>query len=114
MAKGFANAVNAVLKQANANAARCVCVWAALALREEGYEREGIVRVLNNILKYSRQSCGKVDIQDQLNHLAKACGLNIVWASDDTIRIEELDDWDDYDTETYEEEYYDDTERNDS
>lgn len=104
MAKGFANAVNAVLKQANANAARCVCVWAALALREEGYEREGIVRVLNNILKYSRQSCGKVDIQEQLDHLAKVCGLNIIWASDDKITIEELDDWDDYDTESYDEE----------
>jgi len=104
MAKGFANAVNAVLKQANANAARCVCVWAALALREEGYEREGIVRVLNNILKYSRQSCGKVDIQEQLDHLSRVCGLNIIWASDDTIRVEELDDWEDFDTETYDEE----------
>lgn len=107
MASGFTKAVNAVLKQANANAARCVCVWAALALREEGYEREGIVRVLNNILKYSRQSCGKVDIQEQLDHLARVCGLNIIWASDDTVRIEELDDWDDFDTETYDREELD-------
>ena len=51
MAKGFSNAVNIVLRQANANAARCVCVWAALALREEGFDRNGIKRVLDSIIK---------------------------------------------------------------
>lgn len=100
MAKnGFQNAVNAVMKRCNANAARCVCVWAALALREEGFERDGIKRVLDNILKYSRQSSSKVDINDQLDHIEKVTGLRIVWASDDTVTIEELEDWDNYDTE---------------
>ena len=99
MAKGFTNAVNVVLKQANANAARCVCVWAALALREDGYDRDGIKRVLDNIIKYSRLSCGKVDIKEQLDHIEKVTGLRIVWASDDTISVEQLDDWEEYETE---------------
>lgn len=99
MAKGFTNAVNVVLKQANANAARCVCVWATLALREEGYDRDGIKRVLDNIIKYSRLSCGKTDIKEQLDHIEKVTGLRIVWASDDTISVEQLDDWEEYETE---------------
>lgn len=37
MAKGFAMAMAEVTKKAHANAARCCMVWAALALREEGY-----------------------------------------------------------------------------
>ena len=116
MAKGFANAVSSVLKQAHANAARCVCVWAALALREEGYGRKRIKRVLDNILKYSRQSLSKVDIKDQLDHLERVTGLRIVWTSDDVVTIEELEDWSDYD---YPEEAEDngnenDAERNDS
>lgn len=97
MAKGFSNAVNAVLKQAHANASRCICVWTALALREEGYGRHRIKRVLENILKYSRQSLNHVDIKDQLDHIERVTGLRIVWASDDTVRIEELEDWSDYD-----------------
>lgn len=100
MAKGFTNAVNVVLKQANANAARCVCAWAALALREEGFGKARIRRVLDNILKYSRQSCGKVDLQEQLEHLERVCGLRIVWASDDTVTIEDLEDGEQYDTDS--------------
>ena len=99
MAKGFTNAVNAVLKQANANAARCVCVWAALALREEGFDRNGIKRVLDNIIKYSRLSCGKTDIKEQLDHIANVTGLRIVWKSDDKVEVEEIADWEDFDTE---------------
>ena len=99
MAKGFTNAVNAVLRQANANASRCVCVWSALALREEGFDREGIKRVLDNIIKYSRLSCGKTDIQEQLDHIANVTGLRIVWKSDDKVEVEEIADWEDFDTE---------------
>jgi len=110
MAKGFTNAVNAVMKQATANASRCICVWAALALREEGYDREGIKRVLDSILKYSQVTRGKTDIKEQLDHIEKVTGLRIVWASDDTVSIEELDDWEDYETE----DDGDDAERDDS
>ena len=103
MAKGFTNAVNAVLRQANANASRCVCVWSALALREEGFDREGIKRVLDNIIKYSRLSCGKTDLQEQLDHIANVTGLRIVWKSDDKVEVEEIADWEDFDTEGDEE-----------
>ena len=96
-ANSFAKAVNAVRRQCNANAARCVCVWAALALREEGFEREQLKRVLDNIIKYSRQSMNHVDINDQLDHIERVTGLRIVWASDDVVTMEELEDWSDYD-----------------
>lgn len=99
MAKGFTNAVNAVLKQAHANASRCVCVWTALALREEGFGKQRIKRVLENIIKYARQSYSKVDLQDQLDHIERVTGLRIIWASDDTVTIEELEDGDEYFTE---------------
>lgn len=99
MAKGFANAVNAVIKQANANAARCVCIWAALALREEGYGKNRIKRVLDNIIKYSKQSCGKTDIEEQVKHIENVTGLKIVWTSDMEVSVEDVEDWDDYDTE---------------
>ena len=92
MEKGFSNAVNIVLRQANANAARCVCVWAALALREEGFDRNGIKRVLDSIIKYSKQSCGKTNIQEQLEHIERVTGLKIVWATDDVVTVEELED----------------------
>ena len=99
MAKGFTNAVNAVIKQANASATRCICVWSALALREEGYDREGIKRVLDNIIKYSQVTRGKVDVKEQLDHIEKITGLRIVWKSDDKIEVEEIADWEEYDTE---------------
>ena len=96
MAKGFAQAVAAVTKQAHANAARCCMVWAALALREEGYGKARIKRVLENIYKYANTLNGKSTIEEQTEHIAKVVGLHIVWTDSNTIRIDELEDWDEY------------------
>ncbi len=96
MAKNnFAKAVNNVLKQSHANATRCCMVWAALALREEGYGRDRLKRVLDNILKYACALNSKVSINEQLEHIEKITGLRIVWGDDDEIRIEDCEEWDD-------------------
>lgn len=90
MAKGFANTVAMITKQAHANAARCCMVWAALALREEGYGKARIKRVLENIYKYANTLNGKNTIDDQLNHIAETIGLRIVWNEENTITIDEI------------------------
>lgn len=91
----FANTVNKLLKQSNANATRCCMVWAALALREEGYGRERLKRVLENIHKYACSLNGKTTINEQLDHIERVTGLRIVWEDDDTIRLEDLEEWED-------------------
>ena len=89
---GFNRAVNVVLKQAHANATRCFLVWTALALREEGYESEDLKRVLDNILKYSKTTLGKNDIDTQLKHIENVTGLRIVWTREDEITLEEIEE----------------------
>ena len=96
MAKGFAMAVAEVTKKAHANAARCCMVWAALALREEGYGKTRIKRVLENIYKYATTLNGKTTIEEQTDHIAKVTGLRIVWKDNNKISIDEVEDWDDY------------------
>jgi flagellin-specific chaperone FliS len=92
----FSKAVNEVVKRANQNAARCVCIWAALALREEGLEGGDIKRILENILKYSKTTLGQNDIENQAEHIEKVTGLRIKWKNDD-ITIEDLEEWDEED-----------------
>ncbi|MCR5466793.1 MAG: hypothetical protein K6F11_08180 [Lachnospiraceae bacterium] len=96
MAKGFAQAVAAVTKQAHANAARCCMVWAALALREEGYGSKRIKRVLENIYKYAVTLNGKTTIEEQTEHIARVTGLRIVWKDGNKISIDDVEDWDEY------------------
>lgn len=91
----FARTVNNVLKQSHANATRCCMVWAALALREEGYGRDRMKRVLENIHKYACTLNGKTTINDQLKHIENVTGLRIVWGDNDEIRIEDLEEWED-------------------
>lgn len=88
--------INEITKKANANASRCVCIWAALALREEGFEGKDIKRVLENILKYSKTTLGNNDIENQAKHIENVTGLRIQWTNDDEVTIEELE-WDDED-----------------
>lgn len=85
--------INEITKKANANASRCVCIWAALALREEGFEGKDIKRVLENILKYSKTTLGNNDIENQAKHIENVTGLRIDWKKDDEVTIEELE-WD--------------------
>lgn len=92
----FNKAVNEVIKRANANASRCVCIWAALALREEGLEGGDIRRILENILKYSKTTLGANDIENQAKHIEKVTGLRISWETDD-VTIEDLEEWEDED-----------------
>ena len=92
----LAKTINEITKKANANASRCVCIWAALALREEGYEGKDIKRVLENILKYSKTTLGANDIENQAKHIEKVTGLKIDWKDDDEVPIEELE-WEDVD-----------------
>ena len=92
----FNKAVNEVIKRANANASRCVCVWAALALREEGLEGGDIKRILENILKYSKTTLGANDIDNQAKHIENVTGLRISWKTDE-VTIEDLEEWDDED-----------------
>lgn len=88
--------INEIIKRANMNASRCVCIWAALALREEGMEGEDIKRVLENILKYSKTTLGNNDIENQAKHIENVTGLRIRWTKDDEITIDELEmDYDD-------------------
>ena len=92
----LAKVINEITKKANANASRCVCIWAALALREEGYEGKDIKRVLENIFKYSKTTLGANDIDNQAKHIEKVTGLKIDWTNDDEVTIEELE-WEDDD-----------------
>lgn len=92
MAKGFANTVAMITKQAHANATRCCMVWAALALREEGYGKARIKRVLENIYKYANTLNGKNTIDDQLKHIEDTVGLRIVWSDDNTITMDEVEE----------------------
>lgn len=92
----LAKVINEITKKANANASRCVCIWAALALREEGYEGKDIKRVLENIFKYSKTTLGANDIENQAKHIEKVTGLKINWTNDDEVTIEELE-WEDGD-----------------
>ena len=92
----LAKTINEITKKANANASRCVCIWAALALREEGMEGKDIRRVLENILKYSKTTLGNNDIENQAKHIENVTGLRIQWTNDDEVTIEELE-WDDED-----------------
>ena len=92
----FSKTINEVIKRANANATRCVCIWAALALREEGMEGEDIKRILENIMKYSKTTLGQNDIENQEKHIENVTGLRIEWKNDDEVTIEELE-WDDED-----------------
>ena len=88
--------INEIIKRANKNASRCVLIWAALALREEGMEGEDIKRVLENILKYSKTTLGNNDIENQAKHIENVTGLRIRWTKDDEITIDELEmDYDD-------------------
>ena len=96
MSNQLSKAVNQIIKRANANASRCVCIWAALALREEGMEGSDIKRVLENILKYSKTTLGNNDIENQAKHIERITGLRIQWKNDDDLTIEELE-WDDED-----------------
>lgn len=93
----FAKSVNQVVKRANQNAARCVCIWAALALREEGMEGPQIRKVLENILKYSKTTLSQNDIENQARHIEKVTGLRINFTKDDEVTIEDLEEWDDED-----------------
>lgn len=90
MANNFAKTVNEIRKQANANAVRCIMVWSALALREEGFGGKRIKRVLMNIHKYANQLNGKATIDEQLAHIERVTGLKIVWTSENEITIEEM------------------------
>ena len=92
----FAKSVNQVVKRANQNAARCVCIWAALALREEGMEGPQIKKVLENILKYSKTTLSQNDIENQARHIEKVTGIRIDYESDE-VTIEDLEEWDDED-----------------
>lgn len=92
----FAKSVNQVVKRANQNAARCVCIWAALALREEGMEGPQIKKVLENILKYSKTTLSQNDIDNQARHIEKVTGIRIDYKSDE-VTIEDLEEWDDED-----------------
>lgn len=96
-ANSFARTVDKLTKQAHANATRCIMVWTALALREEGFGRVRIKRVLENIHKYACTLNGKTTIDDQLRHIESITGLKIVWRNDDTITIDELEEWEDED-----------------
>ena len=87
----LAKVINEITKKANANASRCVCIWAALALREEGYEGKDIKRVLENIFKYSKTTLGANDIENQAKHIENVTGLRIRWTKDDEITIDELE-----------------------
>jgi len=94
MAKNsFSRTVNVILKQAHANATRCCMAWTALALREEGFGKERLKRVLENIHKYACTLNGKSTINEQLAHIEKITGLRIVWDDDDEIRIEDCEEW---------------------
>ena len=98
--RGLSNTINIVLKQAHANATRCIMVWCALALREEGFGRVRIKRVLEAIYKYANTTNnGKVSIEDQLKHIENTLGLRIVWTNEDTITIEEMEEAEKYATE---------------
>ena len=90
MAKGFANTVAMITKQAHANAVRCIMVWSALALREEGFGSVRIKRVLMNIHKYANQLNGKITIEEQLKHIENVTGLRIIWTSENEITVEEM------------------------
>lgn len=103
MAKNnFANAVNVVLKQAHANSTRCILVWATLALREEGFGRKRIKRVLDSIHKYANTLNNKNTIENQLQHIEKTLGLRIVWRNDDEITIEEIEEMEGFEDEAEE------------
>ena len=88
----FSKAVLAVQKRANANVTKCILVWSALALREEGFGAERLKRVMENIMKYSRTLLSGNDIDEQIKHIEKVTGLRIVMTNDDEITIEELDE----------------------
>lgn len=93
MAKNqLAYAINETLKRANRNAARCVMVWAALALREEGYGKKRIKRVLEKIHKYAETTNGRNSIEEQLKHIERTVGLRIVWTEENEITIDEIDE----------------------
>lgn len=91
----FARTVDKVIKQAHANATRCIMVWTALALREEGFGRVRIKRVLENIHKYACTLNGKSTIDEQLKHIESVTGLRIVWRNDNEITIDDIEDWED-------------------
>lgn len=95
----YAKSVNNVIKMANTNASRCVLVWAALALREEGYGRKRMKRVLENIYKYAKTLGGRNTIEEQLKHIENTLGIRIVWNPNDELSIEDIEDWDDVDVE---------------
>ena len=91
MAKNsFARTVDKLTKQAHANATRCIMVWCALALREEGFGSKRIKRVLESIHKYADQVNGKTTIDEQLAHIERITGLRIIWTSENEITIEEI------------------------
>lgn len=91
----FSKAVKAVTEQAHANATRCIMVWCALALREEGFGRVRIKRVLENIHKYAMTINGKATIDEQLKHLETITGLRIVWTNSNEIKLEDIEEWED-------------------
>ena len=93
----FAKAVNEITKRAHQNAARCILIWAALALREEGYGKERMKRVLDNIVKYSQQSISGTDIEEQMRHVERITGLRFVFTSENSITVEEIADLEQYD-----------------
>lgn len=99
MKNHFANTVNSLLKQANTNATRCIMVWCALALREEGFGGKRIKRVLESVHKYAMAINGKATIDEQLAHIENVTGLKIVWNDDDSISIEDCEEWEDEDGE---------------
>lgn len=93
MANSQAKMITAITKRAHANAARCIMVWCALALREEGFGSKRIKRVLEAVHKYAVAVTGKVSIEEQLDHIERVTGLRIRWGSPDdvtSISVEEI------------------------
>lgn len=96
MAKGLANAISEVRKQAQLNAAKCCVIWTALALREEGFGAVRIKRVLENLHKYATTVTAGTTIDEQVKHIENVTGLKIHWSGND-MTIDGLEEWDDYD-----------------
>ena len=96
----LAKMIKEVQRRSHHNAARCICVWAALALREEGYGKDRIKRVLENIRKYATLTLsGDINIDEQIQHIANVTGLRIVQREEGEITIEEIEEAEKYDTE---------------
>ena len=90
--KHMLKAINAVRDQQRAMAAKCFMYWVALALREEGYGKSRIKRVLENVHKYAATMNGKSSLEEQERHIANVCGIKIEWSTDNTLTVEEIEE----------------------